>query len=396
MTPASYHRSGERLNEAISRSWTALQSAWAHFEGGRKALPAENLGTTLTRERWLLPLFRELDFGRLRSAERFEIEGKSYPISHSWGPAVPIHLVSWRVDLDKTMRGVAGAAAASPHSLLQVFLNRSDERLWGFVSNGYKLRVLRDNWSLTRQAYVEFDLAAMMNADAYSDFRVLWLLCHQSRVEAERPADCWLERWMKEAEQRGARALEQLRGGVEAAIEALGEGFLAHPQNVSLREKLRDGRLNNQNYYRQLLRIVYRLALLVRGRRPRPAARPGRERERPRDLPTVLLDAATARAGGELQRHAPQRSLRGPAPGDAPAGGRSHRGRRGAGCRWQRTGHRAAGLLPLQRPGSRVTSSTAESAIGRCCGRCARCPRLTTARRAPGAMSITKTSDPKS
>ena len=45
-----------------------------------------------------------------------------------------------------------------PHSLLQVFLNRSEAHLWGFVSNGYKLRILRDNATLTRQAYVEFDL----------------------------------------------------------------------------------------------------------------------------------------------------------------------------------------------------------------------------------------------
>ena len=203
-----------------------------------------------------------MDYGRLHTAERFEIEGKSYPISHSWGLSVPIHLVSTKVDLDRTMRGVAGAATASPQSLLQVFLNRSDDHLWGFVSNGNKLRILRDNLTLTRQAYVEFDLEAMMNGDAYSDFRVLWLLCHQSRVEADRPSDCWLEKWMKEAEDRGARALEHLRGGVEAAITALGVGFLEHPANGVLRDKLRDGALDKQSYYRQLLRIIYRLLFM--------------------------------------------------------------------------------------------------------------------------------------
>ena len=262
MTPASYHRSGERLNEAISRSWTALQSAWSHFQAGLDALPTGDRGTTVTRERWLLPLFRELDYGRLPTSSAFTIDGKSYPISHSWGLNVPIHLVSYQVDLDKTTRGVAGAARHSPHSLLQVFLNRSDDHLWGFLSNGSKLRVLRDNLTLTRQAYVEFDLEAMMNGDAYSNFRVLWLLCHQSRVEADRPSDCWLERWMKEAEERGTRALEHLRGGVQAAIEALGVGFLEHRANGALRDKLREGRLDKQNYYRQLLRLIYRLLFM--------------------------------------------------------------------------------------------------------------------------------------
>ncbi|MEZ4522483.1 MAG: hypothetical protein R3A46_12695 [Thermomicrobiales bacterium] len=41
----------------------------------------------------------------------------------------------------------------------------------------------RDNVSLTCQAYVEFDLEAMMNGEVYADFVVLWLLCHGSCVE---------------------------------------------------------------------------------------------------------------------------------------------------------------------------------------------------------------------
>ena len=175
---------------------------------------------------------------------------------------VPIHLVSYNVGLDERVPGVAGAATASPHSLLQIFLNRSDDHLWGFVSNGYKLRILRDNVTLTRQAFVEFDLFAMMEGNVYSDFVLLWLLCHQSRVEGDRPHDCWLEKWMKDAEQVGTRALEQLRGGVEKAINELGTGFLEHHANGELRDKLQDGRLDKQNYYRQLLRIVYRLLFL--------------------------------------------------------------------------------------------------------------------------------------
>jgi hypothetical protein len=53
--------------------------------------------------------------------------------------------------------------------------------------------LLRDNISLTRQAYVEFDLEAMMAGEAYPDFVLLWLLLHQSRFEAERPDqyDLW-------------------------------------------------------------------------------------------------------------------------------------------------------------------------------------------------------------
>src|ERR1041384_689159 len=257
-----YHLSGnEKLNEAISRSWNRLLGAWTHFKGALEKSPTNDPATTLTRDRWLLPLFQELGYGRLMVARAIELEGKSYPISHGWQHA-PIHLVGAGVDIDTRTAGVAGAARVSPHSLVQEFLNRSGEHLWGFVSNGKQLRVLRDNVSLTRQAFVQFDLEAMMTGEVYSDFALLWLLCHQSRVEADKPTDCWLEHWSRAAQDQGTRALDQLRNGVEAAIEALGTGFLLQSANKSLLQSLRSGQLTAQDYYRQVLRLVYRLLFL--------------------------------------------------------------------------------------------------------------------------------------
>ena len=262
LTPESYHLiAGEKPNEAASRSWNRLQNAWAAFQTASNGLRAEDAGTGLTREKWLLPLFSELGYGRLQPAKTFEIDGKPYPISHLW-QLTPIHLVGRNVELDRRSPGVIGAAKTTPHGLMQEFLNRHEGHLWGFVSNGLKLRILRDNKSLTRQAYVEFDLAGMIDGQAYSDFAVLFLLCHQSRVEAERAEQCWLEKWADAAREQGTRALDQLREGVEGAIKALGRGFLAQPANRELVDKLRSGALDKQDYYRQLLRTVYRLIFL--------------------------------------------------------------------------------------------------------------------------------------
>ena len=260
-----YHLAeGEKLNEAISRSWNRLHGLWEIFSKAIADVPAGDLGIGITRSRWLLPLFQELGYGTLQRSKATLIEGKEYPISHFHHPAA-IHLIGFKIDLDKRTPGAAGAARTSPHGLMQEFLNRSEPHLWGFLSNGYRLRILRDNISLTRQAYVEFDLKSMMEGEVYSDFVLLWMLCHQSRIETEEgksPDLCWLEKWSKTAQEQGTRALEDLRGGVENAITALGCGFLAHRSNTTLRQKLQAGKLDKQDYYRYLLRIVYRLIFL--------------------------------------------------------------------------------------------------------------------------------------
>src|SRR5579875_3545284 len=48
----------------------------------------------------------------------------------------------------------------------------------------------------------------------------------------------------------------------QQAITTLGCGFLEHPANQALRDRLRDGRLPLQDYYRQIVRLVYRLMIL--------------------------------------------------------------------------------------------------------------------------------------
>ena len=263
LNPESYHLApGEKLTEAINRSWNRLSGLWGSFQAARGRLGSTDAGTTLTRERWLLPLFQELGFGRLSTSKAAEIEGKSYPISHRW-QKVPLHLVGCGIGLDKRTPGAAGASRTSPHSLMQEYLNRSDDVQWGVISNGLSLRILRDNATLTRQAYIEFDLESMFDGEIYSDFVLLWLLCHQSRFEtAEKQTECLLEKWSKSAQESGTRALDDLRRGVEEAIVSFGQGFLQHPLNGELRNRLKNGDLSAQDYYRQLLRLVYRLIFL--------------------------------------------------------------------------------------------------------------------------------------
>ncbi|MCC6310861.1 MAG: N-6 DNA methylase, partial [Trueperaceae bacterium] len=262
LTPDAYHLIGNtRISEAISEAWNKLQVAWNNFQDARANIPEGAPGTAATRDRWLLPLFQVLDYGRLQTTTAREVAGKDFPISHGW-EHVPIHLVGCNVDLDTRSAGVAGAARQSPHGLVQAYLNTSDESLWGIVSNGLRLRLLRDHHALTRQAYLEFDLETMFTGEVYPDFVLLFLTLHQSRLEGTQPEDTILEQWARAAQEQGTRALDRLRDGVHDALTTLGQGFLEHPANTNLRTTLRDGTLTPQDYYRQLLRVVYRFLVL--------------------------------------------------------------------------------------------------------------------------------------
>ena len=258
----------DRLREAIERSWTVVQKHWRAFQIARgKVGDHDETGTVVTNDKWLIPLFQELGYGRLGAAGKARvIDDDTYPVSRFWKGEgeheIPIHTVGFKVNLDQRTKGVRGAAQLSPYGLVQQYLNKVDESLWAFVSNGLRLRILRDNLTLSRLSQVEFDLEAMMEAEAYSDFAILWLCCHVTSVAAEKPEQCRLEQWCRAGESTGTRVLEHLKVGVEQAIQSLGQGFLSHRDNDQLRSRLRSGELTTLDLYRQLLREVYRLLFL--------------------------------------------------------------------------------------------------------------------------------------
>jgi hypothetical protein len=268
LTSSDYHLAvGETPREAANRAWSYLTGVWTAYTAARDRLPEGDPAVGLTREKWLLVLMRELGYGRLPTTHGggISLGDRAFPVSHLW-QSTPIHLLGWGVDLDRRTKGVPGAADRAPHAMLQELLNRSDTHLWGLLANGRQLRILRDSTSLSGQSYVEFDLEAMFDGEVFSDFVVLFLLAHQSRVELDAPdataGGCWLERWRTASIESGTRALGLLRDGVKAAIEALGTGFLQHPGNGDLNRRLADAELRLDDYHHALLRLVYRLLFL--------------------------------------------------------------------------------------------------------------------------------------
>lgn len=284
--PADYRLFGPRdtVRDAAERSWSALRGNWTALRDALEKEGADENGgvqaTGITRRFWLLPLLDELKFGHLPAVPAGGLPSadgeKHFPVSHHW-EHVPVHLLGWNTPLDVKTEGVARSA---PQSMMQEYLNRSGPgTLWGVLTNGRLLRLLRDSSSLVGASYIEFDLQSIFDGDHFSEFQLLWRLLHQSRFDvrttgaeaadpdepaaaAPNPANCWLEKWRTEAIASGTRALDQLREGVEKALVTLGTGFIKDPANRALRERLHQQDVTVDLLHRALLRLAYRLLFL--------------------------------------------------------------------------------------------------------------------------------------
>ena len=267
------------LTEEIAALYHDARALWRVFQNRLQRLPEDASAVSETRELWLIPLLRLLGYDLRYAPQPRDFDGLSLPISHYAGAAEhapPAHLVGIRQELGRV--APAGRPRLSPHSLLQECLNRS-EALWGLVSNGRALRLLRDSTFLRRQCYVEFDLQRLMEEEHFADFALFYRLLHRTRLPADdaAPEDCLLERYYQQSLEQGGRVRERLREGVEEAIVRLANGFLAHPANDALRQKVAkwrmangeggmakgEGPLSAHDFYRQLLRLVYRFLFLL-------------------------------------------------------------------------------------------------------------------------------------
>jgi hypothetical protein len=252
------------VRDEAERAWEYLKPLWRELRAALPSDPATGAPAADPTGRagtdWLAQLFRKLDFGALTEIGAAGVAAdsdpdKRFPVSHRHGPAL-VHLIPWNQELDK--RPAAGQVPAQ--SMLQDCLNRTEAHLWAVLTNGRRLRLLRDSSSFATAAYVDFDLEAIFDGELFSEFVLLYCVLHASRFEVPEgaaPSGCWLEKWRTIAIESGSRALDHFRDGVQAALTVLGTGFLSHPHNDKLRELL-----DVHAFQTALLRLVYRMIFL--------------------------------------------------------------------------------------------------------------------------------------
>ena len=251
------------IREEINLAWSLSVTHWASFKTKREALGETDTGTSETRRYWLLPLLQSLGY-EVNTSNAEIINNKSYAISHRANnkDGFPIHLVGVNQSLDK--RADIGGTRLSPHALVQEYLNNT-EHMYGLVSNGRFLRLLRDATRLSKLSYLEFDLQQIMEEGLYAEFALLYRLLHVSRVPEKQDsgAESCLEFYHQEALASGSRIRERLSLAVENSIKELANGLLKNPSNELLRTQVLNQEINPKDYYLYTLRLVYRVLFLL-------------------------------------------------------------------------------------------------------------------------------------
>lgn len=244
-------RKGLTLREEIS---TAFRVGQSHFDAFSKL---SNPSADATRR--FIKAFLKETFG-FDDVE----EGEGLIALFAGGQRIPVIVVPLDEErLDRRSATLSVDRSRSPAFALQDYLNEEDDALWGLATNGAVIRLMRDNASLTRPAFIEADLAQIFSNEDAASFGLLWLLIHRSRFgnEGAPATDCALERWRETGTKEGEVARDRLAAQVKLALNILGSGFLE--ANPDLAKKLSSGEQNLTEWFNELLRLVYRLIFLM-------------------------------------------------------------------------------------------------------------------------------------
>lgn len=252
-----------KVKDEIARAWADAQDYWRIFqrklETVREGLPA----TGETRQQWITPLLGLIGYQLEYQARGAEVNGRSYTISHrvTNRASTPLHVVGYRDEAELDRKG---SARMSAHAVVQEYLNVSDQ-LYGIVTNGKTLRLLRDSSRLIKLSFVEFDLHRIFTDGLFADFAILYRLIHATRLPLtnESAGESWIERYHQDSLESGARIREGLSKAVESAILGFANGFLSHRDNEALRALVAEQKLDATEFYANLLRLIYRLLFLM-------------------------------------------------------------------------------------------------------------------------------------
>lgn len=257
---------------AIDYVWSSLRNDWRFFNE-RSGLN-DPYGTRRSRD-LIERLLQNLGYSLNRQNANLIVAGSTFEISYLCSDLgnMPVIVVGDKIigengfeTLDKCSldyRAKGARRRHSPHATMLEYLNAT-ENVYGIISNGVTLRLIRNSGQLVKLTYIEFDLRRMLEEDKYSEFCLMFRLLHASRFRTSSDESCVMERWFNMSIESGNRIREGLSKAVQRTMEVMGNAALctAGTGNDVLRADLAEGKLTDTVFNKELIHFIYRLLFL--------------------------------------------------------------------------------------------------------------------------------------
>lgn len=265
------------VSSAIDYVWSSLRNDWNFYKeraGNERLVNKDPYGTRRARdlmERLLQSLGYKLD----RQVANIEVAGTGYDISYTCTDLgnMPFVIIGENITTDGSIntldkcsldyRAKGNMRKKSAHATMLEYLNAT-ENVYGIISNGQILRIIRNSGQLVKLTYIEFDLRRMLEEDKYTEFCLMFRLLHASRFRTSGDEPCVLERWFNMSIESGNRIRNGLSRAVQTTMEIIGNAVLTSngEGNDALRRAFADGTMDAARLNKELIHFIYRLLFL--------------------------------------------------------------------------------------------------------------------------------------
>ena len=265
------------VSSAIDYVWSSLRNDWNFYKeraGNERLVNKDPYGTRRARdlmERLLQSLGYKLD----RQVANIEVAGTGYDISYTCQELgkMPFIIIGENICADGSIdtldkcsldyRAKGGMRKKSAHATMLEYLNAT-ENVYGIISNGQFLRIIRNSGQLVKLTYIEFDLRRMLEEDKYTEFCLMFRLLHASRFRTSGDEPCVMERWFNMSIESGNRIRNGLSRAVQTTMETIGNAVLTSKGegNDALRRAFADGTMDAAKLNKELIHFIYRLLFL--------------------------------------------------------------------------------------------------------------------------------------
>lgn len=265
------------VSAAIDYVWSSLRNDWSFYKeraNNERLVNKDPYGTRRARD-LMERLLQSLGYTLDRQATNIEVAGTGYDITYTCQQLgkMPFIVIGDGIHADGSIdtldkcsldyRAKGGMRKKSAHATMLEYLNAT-ENVYGIISNGQILRLIRNSGQLVKLTYIEFDLRRMLEEDKYTEFCLMFRLLHASRFHANGDEPCVMERWFNMSIESGNRIRNGLSLAVQKTMETIGNAVLTSEGkgNEDLRKAFTEGTMDATKLNKELIHFIYRLLFL--------------------------------------------------------------------------------------------------------------------------------------